>query len=296
MFDTHCHLDRAAFDGDRAEALSRARAAGVDELVIPAVEPGGWDGTLACAALDPRLHAALGIHPQALPWLDPRDDDRHLADLDRLVARLPPGQVVAIGECGLDGPTAEGTAPEAQDGSGADTGSPRHPAPMSRQLAVLAGHLAIARRRGLPVILHSLRAGEAMREILARDGVPAGGVLHSFSGRAHEVPALAALGLHFSFAGPVTYEKVRKPLEALRAVPRGRLLLETDAPDQTPRPHRGRNEPAYLPLVAAAAASALGMPVDELDALTTGNARRLFRLDRPPGDGSAAPSAGAGAP
>jgi TatD DNase family protein len=104
-------------------------------------------------------------------------------------------------------------------------------------------------------------------------------VLHSFSGSADQVRAYLGFGLHLAFAGSVTYERARKPLDAARAAPRDRLLLETDAPDQTPRPHRGaRNEPAYLPLVAAGVAAALGVSVEEVDALTTANARRLFAL------------------
>jgi Tat protein secretion system quality control protein TatD with DNase activity len=96
---------------------------------------------------------------------------------------------------------------------------------------------------------------------------------------ADQLRAYLGFGLHYAFAGPVTYERARRPLDAARAVPRDSLLLETDAPDQTPRPHRGtRNEPAYLPLVAAGVAAALGVGVDELDALTTANARRLFAL------------------
>jgi len=265
VFDSHCHLDRAAFAPDREEALARAQAAGVDDILVPAVEPGGWEGLLAWVAGRPGVHAALGIHPQALPDLDPRQDDRRLADLEAALSR---GGAVAVGECGLDGPTAYPEAGEAGP----------HPASMERQLAVLAGHLSIARRLRLPVVLHSLRAADPMREILERDGVPAGGVLHSFSGRADQVPALAALGLHFSFAGPVTYEGARKPLAAARAVPRERLLVETDAPDQTPRPHRGRNEPAFLPRVVEALARALEVPVAEVADLTAANARRLLHL------------------
>ncbi len=258
MIDTHCHLDGPAFDADREAALARARAAGVTDVVVPGVEPGGWERLLGLCAASQGLHAALGIHPQALPGIDPADDDRHLADLESLLAR---GGAVAVGECGLDGPTA---------GSGA---------PLDRQRAVLRGHLAIARRFGLPVLLHSLRAHDAMREELERDGVPSGGVLHSFSGSAEQVPPFAALGLHFSFAGPVTYEAARKPLAAARAVPPDRLLVETDAPDQTPHPHRGsRNEPSYLPLVLQALASAVGTSPADLDLLTTRNARRLLRL------------------
>jgi TatD DNase family protein len=127
-------------------------------------------------------------------------------------------------------------------------------------------------------MLHCLRAHEPLLALLAEEPLPAGGVLHSYSGSADQVRAYLRHGLHFSFAGPVTYARARKPLEAARAVPRDRLLLETDAPDQTPRPHRGRNEPAFLPGIAAAVASAIGATPAELDALTTANARALFRL------------------
>ena len=261
MIDSHCHLDGPAFDGDRVAVLSRARGAGVSDLVVPGVEPAGWEGLLALAASHAGVHAALGIHPQALPGLHPADDDRHLADLETL---LSGGGAVGVGECGLDGGiAAEGV-------------------PFERQLAVLRGHLEIARRLGLPVILHSLRAGDALRTALERDGIPSAGVLHSFSGSAEQVPPLAGLGLHFSFAGPVTYPSARKPLAAARAVPPDRLLVETDAPDQTPWPHRGaRNEPAHLPLVLAALAKARGTTPGELEALTSTNARRLFRLPGP---------------
>ena len=258
MIDTHCHLDGPAFDADRDAVLQRARQAGVTDVVVPAVDPGGWERLLALCAGSPGVHAALGIHPQALPGIDPADDDRHLADLEGLLGR---GGAIAVGECGLDGPIAV---------SGVS---------LERQRRVLRGHLAIARRLGLPVLLHSLRVHDAMREELERDGVPSGGVLHSFSGSAEQVPPFAALGLYFSFAGPVTYESARKPLAAARAVAPERLLVETDAPDQTPRPHRGtRNEPAHLPLVLEAVALAIGSSPSDLDRLTTRNARRLLRL------------------
>jgi TatD DNase family protein len=258
VIDTHCHLDAPAFDGDRAAVLERARAAGVTDVVVPAVAPGGWGRLLAFGASHPGVHVALGIHPQALPGLDPAGDDRHLADLESLLAR---GGAVAVGECGIDGPSAGAAAP------------------LDRQRAVLRGHLAIAGRLGLPVLLHSLRAHDAMLEELTRNGLPSGGVLHSFSGSAEQVPPFAALGLHFSFAGPVTYQGARKPVAAARAVAADRLLVETDAPDQTPHPLRGsRNEPAHLALVLGAVALAVGTSPVELDRLTSGNARRLLRL------------------
>ena len=255
MIDTHCHLDKAEFDADRAAVIDRARAAGVTDMVVPAVGP-PWEGLLALARATPGVHAGLGVHPQLLPELDPQGDDRLLAELESALAR---GGALAVGECGLDGPSAGG-------------------APLDRQLRVLAGHLALARRFSLPVSLHCLRAHEPMLHLLEREPLPAGGVLHSYSGGPELVAGYARLGLCFAFAGPVTFEKARRPLEAVRAVPPDRLLLETDAPDQTPRPRRGRNEPAFLAEIAAAVARALGTTLEAVGALTTANARRLFRL------------------
>jgi TatD DNase family protein len=257
VIDTHCHLDKPEFDADRDGVVARARAAGVEAFVVPAIGPGSWGPLAEWSRRTPAVHFGLGIHPQLLPELDPRGDDRRLADLDLALAR---GGAVGVGECGLDGPSVEAGAP------------------LDRQVAVLRGQLGLARRHRLPVMLHCLRAHDALLALLREEPLPAGGVLHSYSGAAEQVAPYAALGLHFSFAGPVTYERARKPLAAARAVPRNRLLLETDAPDQTPRPWRGRNEPAFLREIAGALAAALGLSVAELDAITTANARALFRL------------------
>lgn len=257
MIDTHCHLDGPAFGADREAVLARARAAGVSDVVVPAVGPDGWARLATFAAANPGVHFGLGVHPQLLPALGPRGDDRMLADLDAALAR---GGAVCVGECGLDGATAQAGAP------------------LDRQLEVLRGHLRLAQKYRLPVSLHHLRALDPLLALLREEPLPAGGVLHSFSGSPEQVAPFAALGLHFSFAGPVTYERARRPLLAARAVPDGRLLLETDAPDQTPRPHRGRNEPAFLPAIAEALAAALGIPAGELDRRTTASARAVFRL------------------
>ena len=256
MIDSHCHLDKPEFDADRGAVLARARAAGVTDLVVPAIGPDGWGALAVWAKATPGVHFGLGVHPQLLPELDPSGDGARLETLEAALAR---GGAVAVGECGLDAPSVAG-------------------APMERQLEVLRGHLRLARRFGLPVVLHCLRAHDPLLALLAEEPLPAGGVLHSFSGSAEQVREYLRSGLHFSFAGPVTYETARKPLAAVRAVPEDRLLLETDAPDQTPRPHRGRNEPAFVAEIAAAVARALGTTVDEVDARTTANAQALFRL------------------
>jgi TatD DNase family protein len=257
MLDTHCHLDSPAFDPDREEVLARARAAGVSELIVPAIGPDGWEPLLAWTSTHPGTHAALGIHPQLLPSLDPRDDDRHLARLDELLAR---GGAIGIGECGLDAATASVV-------------------PMERQLRIFEAHVALARKHHLPLLVHCLRAHDELMALFRRSPPPPT-VLHSFSGSAEQARQYAAWETWFAFAGPITYEKARKPVAAARAIARGRLLVETDAPDQTPRPHRGRCEPAHIVETVAALGAALGITADEAGALTEANARALFKLGR----------------
>lgn len=262
MIDTHCHLDASRFDEDRADVLARAWAAGLQGIVIPAVGPDTWEPLLALPRQDARIQVGLGIHPQFLPSLPPEHDDAHLERLDALLSQ---GGAVAVGECGLDMPSTVG-------------------APMERQVRVLRGHLALARKHGLPVLMHCHRAHPALIELLKEEAFPEAGILmHSYSGGAELARFYIQKGCYFSFAGPVTWAEARKPLDALRVIPPERLMAETDAPDQAPTPHRGqRSEPGYLPLIIEGMARARGEPVEVLAQRTTENARRLFREAFPP--------------
>lgn len=243
--------------------LVRAWDAGVLGMVVPAIGPTAWEALLQWPARDARVQVALGIHPQLLPDLPEELDGAHLEVLDSLLLR---GVACAVGECGLDGPTAER-------------------APLERQLRVLDGHLRLAHKHHLPLILHCQRAHPALDTWLDRVRLPAAGaVLHSYSGGAERVAAYRARGLCFSFAGPVTWAEARRPVEALRAVPAEALLAETDAPDQTPTPHRGgRSEPAFLREVVQAMARHRGEDGAELSARVSANARRLFGRPFAPG-------------
>ena len=213
MIDTHCHLDDPRYDPDRAACWEHARQRGIQGLVIPGVSVHNW-GAVRGIARSLGLAFGLGTHPQALPELRPENP------------WLPEdlSEACAIGECGLDGGV---------------------PVPMELQEQVLAAHLERSRDTGLPLLLHAWRCHDRLLPLLRRFA-PLHGVLHSYSGGAQLVAPYAALGLHFSFAGAITWEGARRPVEALRAVPRDRLLVETDGPDQCPRPHRGRSEPAFL--------------------------------------------------
>jgi TatD DNase family protein len=252
LIDTHCHLDTSAFATDREAVLARAAAAGVVGILVPAIRPHTWADVIAL-----RSHVvaiALGIHPQIVPELDP--DEAALAPEPLAEAARAAG-AIAIGECGLDGATAD----------------------RDRQEHLLRVHIRAARLAKLPLVVHVLRAHDLAPRVLREERAhEVGGVMHSYSGGAELVPVYRDLGFAFSFAGPVTYPNARKPLEAVRAVPPELLLVETDAPDQSPASHRGsRSEPAFLGEVVAAIAAARGSNPAELGTLTTANARRLFR-------------------
>ncbi|HEY1811056.1 MAG TPA: TatD family hydrolase [Kofleriaceae bacterium] len=244
MIDTHCHLDVEAFDVDRAGVLARAVAAGVRGIVVPAIR-------LRPRPIDhPLVRIALGVHPQIVPELDARE---RALDPERLAADAIAAGACAIGECGLDGGTAE----------------------RELQEELFRVQIRAARIAKLPLVVHVLRAHDAapkvLREELARD---VGGVLHSYSGGAELVASYARAGFAFSFAGPITYPNARKPIEAARAVPAELLLAETDAPDQVPANHRGeRSEPAFVADVLAGLSAARG---EDVSAVCEANALRIF--------------------
>ena len=151
---------------------------------------------------------------------------------------------------------------------------------MDHQRRVLCAHVEIARALDLPLILHVFRAhGEALA-LLRGERLPRRpGVIHSFSGTADLAREYLRLGFHLSYAGAVTRANARKPVEAVRATPMERLLIETDAPDQIPTGAEGRRcEPAHLSITAARIADLRGEATDDLVNATTRNAVALFGL------------------
>lgn len=263
MIDSHCHLDAAELDVDRSAVLARAALAGLEAIIVPAVDEISWQRitTLVSAPAPVTLYAALGLHPVAVPALPPEDDPALMERLDDALSRHRP---VALGECGLD------------------TTVDMRRAPIERQERLLIAQLAMARRHELPVILHARGPGSYARldALLRLHPLPdRGGVIHSYGGGASMLPLFLRHGLMFGVAGPVTYAGARKVCAAVAAIPDDRLLAETDAPDQTPAPWKpGRCEPGYLPAVVAAIARVRGREATEMAALTAANARRLFAL------------------
>lgn len=255
--DTHLHLDDPAFVEGAAAVWQEARRAGVEGAIAVGVEPATWSRTIEVARELPGVRVALGIHPQAVPALD---DETIRRALDELPAQLRAHDAVAIGECGLDGPAGD----------------------LERQARVLREHLGLARDLALPVSLHVFRVhGPALKLLRDFGPLPAGGVVHSYSGSAELVRDYLRLGWSFSFAGAVTRSNARRPLAAALAVPLEHLLVETDAPFQptgADARDRTRGDPRDLPEVIAALARARGLEPEQLAEATTANARRLFGL------------------
>jgi len=249
LIDSHCHLDDARFDSDRVELLQRARRAGVEQIVVPAVSSRGWVKLKNIAELDSRIYPAFGLHP----WFC---DQHREDDLQRLPGFLE--GAVAVGECGLDAGLCD--------------------VDMQVQLHWLRAQLKMALSYDLPVIVHAYKAVDVViREIRCFPGLR--GVVHSFSGSLQQAEQLIDLGFYLGIGGAVTHTRATRLQAVVKAVAAERLLLETDAPDQSPAGRRGeRNEPAFLIDILAHIATLRGTDSQALAATCNHNARELFRL------------------
>ncbi len=255
MFDSHCHLHDARVV-DAAGALARARAVGVHGFLLAGVDAAGGAGEAALCRAHDDVAQAIGIHPEVVAALDDDGLDRQLSALENALT-AGATRLWAVGEIGLD---AVGD----------------HRASLARQERAFRAQLGLARRFRLPVALHVRDAHPRALVVLEEEGAGTG-VLHSCSASAELVRDYLALGFHLSFAGAVTRPTARKVHAAARAVPRERLLVETDAPDQTPERHRGGpNEPAFLPAIVDALAALRGESSADVARFTDDNARRLL--------------------
>lgn len=253
LVDTHCHLDMNAYQNDLEQVLDAAAARGVGRIITVGIDPASSARAVALAEKYPGVSATVGIHPHNLGELT----DESLAGLGELAGHP---KVVAFGEIGMD--------------------LHYDYFPVAQQRECFARQVALARQLALPLVIHDRDAHDQVLAVLREGGpLPAGGVMHCFSGDAALAEAVLELGFHISVPGVVTFAKSAQLQEAIRHTPLTRLLLETDGPYLAPEPRRGRrNEPALLLFTAARVAELKGVSLAELAAATTANAERLFRL------------------
>ena len=255
LTDSHAHLYWKTYDADRAEVLARARAAGVERMVLVGTDVESSRACFELAAGELGLFPTAGIHPH-----DADGADRAaLAEIEAM-CRLP--ECVAVGETGLD--------------------FFKEYSPRAVQLENYHWHLALAQRLDKPVVIHCRDAHEEnariLREFAAHGAGPAG-VMHCYSFGPRELEPYLELGLYISFSGMVTYPRNDENRAAAALVPEDRILVETDCPFLSPQAKRGkRNEPAYMVQTLECVAEVRGVEPDELAAQTSANATRLFRL------------------
>jgi len=256
LVDSHAHLDFEDLRGDIDAVVERALAAGVARVVAVGLwrAPGDFGNALELARSRPGVFAATaGIHPHEcarVPEVDWEESARLAAD----------PAVVAVGETGLD---------YHYDLS-----------PRDVQRESFRRSIRIAAAVGKPLVVHVREADPDCAAILREEGIPeAGGVIHCFTGDWAAARTYLDLGLHISVAGIVTFKAAGAIRDAVRRIPRERLLVETDSPFLAPVPHRGkRNEPAHVIHVAAKVADVWGVSPAEVAEITTANAVRFFRL------------------
>jgi len=266
--DTHCHLDFHKFDQDREVVIRRAEKAGIVRILIPAISLASSLSSVKLAESHPMLYAAIGVQPnESLTW-----DNASISALRELSIKP---KVVAIGEIGLD--------------------YYWDAAPHEHQQLVFREQLDLAAELELPVIIHLREKGDATdgpcyddaiyildkwvadlgpdKEMLMKNP----GVLHSFSGSLKTARQAIALNFFIGVTGPVTFKNAIYKQEMFSHLPLDCLLIETDAPYLAPHSHRGkRNEPAFVCEIADKIAQLQSRNQEEVAAVTTANAGRLF--------------------
>lgn len=256
IIDSHAHVDSRQFDADRDAVLARTFTA-LRLIVNVGASVEGSRRSVELAARHPRIYATVGIHPHDAGTATD-EDWRVIEDL----ARAP--KVVGIGECGLDK-------------------GPHNHAPFDAQERLLRRHADLARRTGLPLVIHNRDTYPDLFRILGEEASrgPLAGVMHCFSGGPDEARRSVELGFYVSFSGVLTFKNAQTTRDAARVVPLERLLVETDCPYLTPEPHRGqRNEPAHVLHTARRLAETLGLPFEEIARVTEDNTLRAFRIPR----------------
>ena len=285
LTDTHCHLDFNKFDEDREAVLQRAMEAGVERILIPALDFESSRSAIHLAQSHPHTYAAVGFHPTDLDkWTDASIEALRNLILDSSGSSYSQEQtpalqkkIVAIGEIGLDYYWV------------------KEPDKRAQQREVLKQQLRLAQDVNKPVVIHMREENDAwfgqasidLLEILTEwhsgirlENHPLAekpGVLHSFNGNLETAQKAIALNFYIGITGPVTYKNAAMKRSIIKQLPLTKLLIETDAPFLTPVPHRGeRNEPAFVAYIADKIAEIHMTTREQVAKITTANAARLL--------------------
>ncbi len=251
FFDSHAHYNAEAFSEDRDALLASLSENGISAVVNIGDNLAASRDCIRMAEKYPFVYAAVGVHPESAGEVS----SEALRTLEEMAAHE---KAVAIGEIGLDYYYDD--------------------VPRDVQRTAFRQQLLLAKRLGMPVVIHDREAHGDCLQILKEEGITKG-VMHCFSGSVEFMREVVRLGMHVALGGVVTYKNARHTVDVAREVPLDRLLLETDCPYLSPAPNRGkRNSSLNLKYTAEKIAEIRGIDVGTLAALTTENAKRLFGI------------------
>ncbi|MDA7848333.1 TatD family hydrolase [Sulfurospirillum sp.] len=256
IIDTHAHLDDERYNEDLDEVLINAKGNGVEGVLIPGADINDLKKAQKIAHENENIYFAAGVHPY------------HCEQYDEVILRgfLEDEKCIAVGECGLD----YYRLPENED--------EKNTVKLEQQ-KVFKKHIELAKSVKKPLIVHIRDANDDSKRVLVENNAgEVGGVLHCYNASEHLL-SLAKHGFYFGIGGVLTFKNAKNLVDVLPKIPLDKLVVETDAPYLTPQPHRGkRNEPAYTKYVVQKIADLLKKDVDEIEYLTSTNAKRLFKV------------------
>lgn len=253
LVDSHAHLDLDEFKKDRYAVVDSAVNEGVNFIITVGCDLKSSRKAADYAKKYEPVYAAVGIHPHDAQ----RASQGDYGEIDCL---LYEPKVVAVGETGLD--------------------YYRNYSPRDVQVRAFRNQIRLARKRGLPIIVHNRNAeDDALKIMIEEEAGEVGGVMHCFSGSIAFAEKCVEMGFYISFAGPITFANARRLREVAASLPVEKMMVETDCPFLTPEPHRGkRNEPAYVVHVARALAEIKKLSYEDICRITTLNAQGLFGI------------------
>lgn len=257
LIDTHAHIYLDVFDEDLSAVIDRAREAGIDRVIMPAIDVPSIHRALDLSARYDGLYAMAALHPS-------ETNDATDVDFDAVAELCDEDAIVAVGETGLDYYWDRSFDERQQD--------------------ALRWHIRIAIEKDLPLVFHNREAFDDLVRIVdeERTSTPRPerlrGVFHCFTGTQADAGRIGELGFVIGIGGILTFKNSQLG-EEVRDIPLSQIVLETDSPYLAPHPHRGkRNEPAFTRNVAEVLANIKRVPLDELASATTATAERVFGL------------------
>ena len=254
IIDTHAHYDVKEFDEDRHEILTHLPEQGVSYVINSSSDVASWEKTLSLLDQYPYIYGAIGVHPDSL-------DELNESEFERMKTLYQHPKVLAVGEIGLD-----------YYWDVVDRDLQKH---------WFIRQMNLARELSLPIVVHSREAAQDTMELLREHGQGLQVVLHCYSYSVEQAREYVKMGFMIGVSGVVTFKNGRKLKEVVEAIPLSSILLETDCPYLAPVPYRGkRNTSAWLSYVVDEIAALKGVSPEEVMAVTSENAQRVFHINK----------------